>query len=239
MTLVEVRHLTKRYGRVLAIDDVSFDIRAGEVLGVIGPNGAGKTTLFECLARVLPFDHGTITLSAAISGSGAGPTPVFYVPDAIAPWPAQTVRWALEFATGFFGGDPDAIDEIVQRLDLGHLLDVPMGVLSKGQRKRAVLAVGLLTPHAVLLVDEPFDGLDLRQSREMAATLLDHAASGRTLMLSIHQISDAARVCSRFVLLSSGRVCGDGTLDDLTALASGRGAAIAERNLEEVFLALT
>jgi len=239
VTLVEVRHLTKRYGRVLAVDDVSFDIRDGEVLGLIGPNGAGKTTLFECLAGVLPFDHGTVTLSAAISGQKAGATPVFYVPDAIAPWPAQPVRWALEFATGFFGGEPDAIDEIVQRLDLGHLLDVPIGVLSKGQRKRAALAIGLLTPHAVLLVDEPFDGLDLRQSREMAATLLDHAASGRTLMLSIHQISDAARVCSRFVLLSGGRVCGDGTLDELATLATGRGAAIPERNLEEVFLALT
>jgi ABC-2 type transport system ATP-binding protein len=209
------------------------------VLGVIGPNGAGKTTLFECLARVLPFDHGTVTLNASIAGPSAGATPVFYVPDAIAPWPSQTVRWALEFSSGFFGGDADAIDEIVRRLDLGHLLDVPMGVLSKGQRKRAVLAVGLLTPHAVLLVDEPFDGLDLRQSREMAATLLDHAATGRTLMLSIHQISDAARVCSRFVLLSSGRVCGDGTLDELAVLAAGRGAAIPERNLEEVFLALT
>ena len=82
-----------------------------------------------------------------------------------------------------------------------------MGTLSKGQRKRALLAIGMLTPHPLLLVDEPFDGLDLRQTREVGAALRAHAATGRTLFLSIHQIADAARVCDRFVLLSGGRVC--------------------------------
>ena len=90
----------------------------------------------------------------------------------------------------------------------------------------------------VLLADEPFEGLDLRQSRDVAAALRDHALSGRTLFLSIHQIADAARICDRFVLLSGGRVCGEGTLAELTALARASNAAPAG-NLEEVFLALT
>jgi ABC-2 type transport system ATP-binding protein len=125
-----------------------------------------------------------------------------------------------------------------------------MGTLSKGQRKRALLAIGLLTPQPILLADEPFDGLDLRQSRDVAQTLRDHAATGRTLVLSIHQITDAARVCDRFVLLSGGRICGEGTLDELSDLARGRLGADAgpepsdrvdrdDRDLEEVFLALT
>src|SRR5262249_26474516 len=108
----------------------------------------------------------------------------------------------------------------------------PIGTLSKGQRKRAVLAIGLLTPHPVLMIDEPFDGLDLRQTREVGAALRDHAASGRTQFLSIHQISDAARVCDRFVLLSGGgRVKGEGTISEL----AGR----PDADLEEIVLART
>ena len=87
------------------------------------------------------------------------------------------------------------------------------------------------------MADEPFDGLDLRQSREVGAALRDHAAEGRTLFLSIHQIGDAVRVCDRFVLLSAGRTCGEGTFDELAALAGARGAAAP--GFEEVVLALT
>jgi ABC-2 type transport system ATP-binding protein len=93
-----------------------------------------------------------------------------------------------------------------------------------------------LTPQPVLLADEPFDGLDLRQTREVAALLRAHATRGRTLFLSIHQVADAARVCDRFVLLSGGRVRGEGTREELSMLAAGRAAA---HDLEEVFLALT
>jgi ABC-2 type transport system ATP-binding protein len=92
----------------------------------------------------------------------------------------------------------------------------------------------MLTPHPLLLADEPFDGLDLRQTREVGAALRAHAAGGRTIFLSIHQISDAARVCDRFVLLSAGRVCGEGTLDELAARAGA-----PSPTLEDVFLALT
>ena len=127
--------------------------------------------------------------------------------------------------------------EVIRDLDLEPLLDSPIGTLSKGQRKRALLAIGLLTPQPVLLADEPFDGLDLRQSRDVARTLRAHAAAGRTLVLSIHQITDAARVCDRFVLLSGGRVRGEGTFEELSAVASAHGTPAAD--LEEVFLALT
>ena len=103
----------------------------------------------------------------------------------------------------------------------------PIGTLSKGQRKRALLAIGLLTPQPLLLCDEPFDGLDLKQTREVGAALREHAAAGRTLFLSIHQIGDAARVCDRFVLLSGGRVCGEGTLGELAGLAASAGGRVA------------
>ena len=129
-----------------------------------------------------------------------------------------------------------SVAEVIGQLDLEVILDSTIGTLSKGQRKRALLAMGLLIPRPILLADEPFEGLDLRQSRDVAQTLRTHAAAGRTMFLSIHQITDAERVCDRFVLLSGGRVCGEGTLDELSAKAEGRAP---RGDLENVFLALT
>jgi ABC-2 type transport system ATP-binding protein len=236
---LQVRNLTKRYGRFTALADVSFSVVGGEVLGLIGPNGSGKTTLFEALAGVLPYDAGVIALDGRTLTSAERTQLLFYMPDGIAPWPSQTVRWALDFTVGFFGGRRAIRDEIVARLGVAPLLDAPIGTLSKGQRKRVLLAIGLLAPQPVLLADEPFDGLDLRQTRDVAAALLDHAAAGRTLFLSIHQIADAAKMCDRFILLSGGRVCGEGTLDELASAAERRTISASTRSLEEVFLALT
>jgi ABC-type multidrug transport system ATPase subunit len=232
-----VSGLAKRYGRRTALDGVAFSIHPGEVLGLIGPNGAGKTTLFECVAGVLSANAGVLLHDGRVLDDAGRKALLFYLPDGIAPWPAQPVRWTLDFTTGYFGGDPELRDDVVASLGLDALLDEPMGTLSKGQRKRALLAIGLLTPQPFLLVDEPFDGLDLKQSRDVAATLRAHAARGRTLVLSIHQIVEAARLCDRFVLLSEGTVRGEGTLAELEAMAAARGQAA--RDLEGVFLALT
>jgi ABC-2 type transport system ATP-binding protein len=236
---IRVKQLTKKYGRLTALSAVAFSIRRGEVLGLIGPNGSGKTTLFECMGGVLPFEGGAIAGPERSLTRHDLALTFFYLPDAIAPWPAQTVGWALDFTLGFFGGPKDLREDVVNRLDLAPLLGSPIGTLSKGQRKRALLGLGLLTPHPILLADEPFDGLDLRQTREIGRALRSYAARGRTLVLSIHQISDAARVCDRFVLLSGGSVVGEGTLDELTSLAEARDNAASHDGLEEVFLALT
>jgi ABC-type multidrug transport system ATPase subunit len=241
--LLRVSALTKRYGPFTALADVSFHVRSGEVLGLIGPNGSGKTTLFECLGGVLPLDGGTVLQNGRPLTPRARASALFYLPDGIAPWPSQTVHWALDFVQQFFlrGRIPyptPSTAEVIEQLDLELILDSPIGTLSKGQRKRALLAIGLLIPRPILLADEPFEGLDLRQSRDVARRLRAHAAGGRTMFLSIHQIGDAARVCDRFVLLSGGRVCGEGTLPELSSLAAARGASAGD-DLEEVFLALT
>ncbi len=255
--MLQVQKISKRYGRVTALSDVTFSIRPGEVLGLIGPNGSGKTTLFECLGGVLPADSGTLLRDGRPIAARERIETLFYLPDSIAPRPEQTLRWALDFTRGYWRSDVDIAD-VSERLQLQPLLDARIGPLSKGQRKRALLGIGLLTPQPVLLADEPFDGLDLRQMREVSATLRHYAGTRRTLILSIHQIGQAARVCDRFVLLSAGRVCGEGTLADLAALAAGRvgfdragpdratpdraspDRSDADRvDLEEIFLALT
>lgn len=237
--LFEVNGFSKRFGPIAALADVSFHVRAGEVLGLIGPNGAGKSTLFECLAGVLPSDSGSMRANGRPVAARERPSLLFYVPDAIAPWPAQSVRWALDFTIGFLRGRAPLREEIIDQLDLRPLFYQSIGTLSKGQRKRVLLAIGLLTPQPALLIDEPFEGLDLRQARDIAAALRAHAARGRTLFLSIHQIGAAARFCDRFVLLSSGRVCGEGTVQELAALAAAHNGTRPCEDLEEVFLALT
>jgi len=113
-------------------------------------------------------------------------------------------------------------------------MEARLASLSKGERKRMLLALGLLTPHQLLLLDEPFDGLDLRQTRDVMALLKDHTANGRTLMLSIHQLVDAGRVCDRLVLLSAGTVVGEGAIPELRAQAN-----LPDGGVEEIFLALT
>ena len=119
-------------------------------------------------------------------------------------------------------------------LGLERFLSDNVGSLSKGERRRLLLALGLSVPRPLLLFDEPFDGLDLRQAREVEGVLRGAAGEGRTLFVSIHQLSDAGRVCDRLVLLSRGRVAGEGTLEELRT-----SAGLASGGLEEVFLALT
>ena len=231
--LLTVSGLSKAFGRLDAIDDVSFHVRAGEILGLIGPNGAGKTTLFECLAGVLPPSRGQLFSSAARPLTNADRASlIFYVPDGIRPYPDEPLGWVLNFALGFFRGDPERTSRLTHALGLTPLLRQRMGALSKGQAKRALLAFGLLTAQPILMIDEPFEGLDLRQTREAAATLREFADGGRTLFLSIHQIADAARVCDRLVLLSGGRVRGEGTAAELIARSGAT-------DLEGAFLALT
>jgi ABC-2 type transport system ATP-binding protein len=235
---LRVERLSKNYGRVAALNRASFVLNDGEVLGLIGPNGAGKTTLFECIAGVLPADEGRVVVDGTALDAHTRGRHLFYLPDGIAPWPAQSLGWALNFVLGFFGGPADRLHAVVDRLDLGALLPQRVGDLSKGQRKRGLLAMAMLTPQPLLLIDEPFDGLDVRQTREAAAALRQHAQDGRSVLLSIHQIADAARVCDRFVLLSAGAVCAEGTIEELAVHAGTRGATEAA-TLEEVLLALT
>src|SRR5215468_6327559 len=238
MNLLTVEGLSKKFGSRAVLQNVSFGVRQGEVLGLIGPNGAGKTTLFECLAGVLPSDGGVISRNKQTLGPAQRKRALFYMPDGVTPWAQQSVSWVLGFFERLYSA-PVKAAELLNTLKLESLRDARIGSLSKGERKRLLLALGLLTPQPLLMLDEPFDGLDLRQTRDVMALLRSQAERGRTLMLSIHQLVDAARVCDRLILLSDGRVVGDGTIDELRAQANLSDGGLPEARLEEIFLALT
>ena len=182
----------------------------------------------------MPAHGGTVKYQERVLPPTRRKDALFYLPDAIAPWAQQTVQWALSFFAHLYTRADVEVATLIEPLRLATLMRARIGSLSKGERKRFLLALGLLTPQPLLMLDEPFDGLDLRQTRDVMSVLRVHAAHGRTLMLSIHQLVDAGRVCDRLVLLSAGRVVGEGSMDELRAQAN-----LPAGSVEEIFLELT
>ena len=244
--LLEVLSLSKYYGPVAALDDVSCGVREGEILGLIGPNGAGKTTLFECLAGVRPATRGTVRSGGAVIDLEARRTLLFYLPDNVRPWPSETVRWALDFASGYLGAvssdeaKPSGLRAVIESLRIEPLLRKRMRELSKGQRKRVLLAIGLLDAAACAarrravrrprLAAEPRGRGDAaRRTRPAAAR-----SSCRSIRSPTRRACAIASSCSRPVASR-----GEGTLDELSQRRRARVARPSRRDLEEVFLALT
>jgi ABC-2 type transport system ATP-binding protein len=233
-TILEVEGLVKKFHQRAVLQQVDFDVRRGEVLGLIGPNGSGKTTLFECVAGLMPAAAGVVRFQNSLLPLPRRKRHIFYLPDGIIPWAEHSVSSVVSFFRRLYRSSNDDLIQFKESLRLDELWQARVGTLSKGERKRTMLAAALLTNHDLLLLDEPFDGLDLRQTRDVMNLLRQHAARGRTLMLSIHQLIDAGRVCDRLVLLSDGKVVGQGTLEELQTNANLPGASI-----EEIFIALT
>lgn len=235
MPRLSVEHLQKRFGQVEALRDATFRVEAGEVLGLLGPNGAGKSTLLACIAGLARADAGSVR------DEGGRAIPIaarrdhlLYLADGIAPWPEQTTEWVLAFWRSVAAASDADWSMLSDILGLDELRGRTVGTLSKGERKRVMLALALVSPQPVVLMDEPFDGLDLRQTRATIAMFRDLATRDRSLVLSIHSMGDAARVCDRLVLLNAGRTIAEGSAAELRV-----SAGVAETaDLEDVFLAL-
>jgi ABC-type multidrug transport system ATPase subunit len=232
--LLRVDSISKKYADQVVLVDVSFDIRAGEILGVIGPNGAGKTTLLEILAGILPAESCEVQCRGKHLPASRRREAIFYLPDGVRPYLEQPVTRVLFFFAGVYRRSTDEIAHAIESVGLTPVLHKRVHSLSKGYARRLMLTLGLLTPHPLLLMDEPFDGFDIRQTREIVNLLRREAVKGRTFVLAIHQLADAERVCDRFILLADGRVRGIGTLGDLRTRTG-----VSDGSLEEIFLALT
>jgi ABC-2 type transport system ATP-binding protein len=232
--LLRVASINKRYADQAVLTDVALDIQAGEILGIIGPNGAGKTTLLEVLAGVLPAESNDVQWLGRPLPPSRRREAMFYLPDGVRPYQDQPVTRVLSFFGDVYRRSADQIADTIRAVGLTPVLHKRADSLSKGYGRRLMLALGLLTPHPLLLMDEPFDGFDLRQTREIVSVLRKEVTKGRTLALAIHQLSDAERICDRFILLADGHVRGVGTLNDLRARTG-----IVDGSLEDIFLALT
>jgi ABC-2 type transport system ATP-binding protein len=232
--LLRVADLTKRYGQESAITHITFSVTSGEVLGIVGPNGAGKTTLLEAVAGLLAADSGAIFWWGEELPASRRREALFYLPDGVRPYQDRLVAEVASFFADVYRRSEVEVANTIATVGLVPVLHKRVHELSKGYNRRLLLALGLLTPHDLLLMDEPFDGFDLRQTRDIIGVLRKEAAGGRTFILAIHQLADAERVCDRFILLVGGQVCGFGTLGDLRAKTE-----LPTGTLEDIFLALT
>ncbi len=235
--LIDIEHLTKRFGRLTAVDDVSFSVARGEVLGFLGPNGAGKSTTMRMLAGFMPPSAGTARICGHdVQTDGITARRMLgFLPEGAPTYPDMTAASFLRFVAavrGYRGRELDArVGNAVALTHLEPVLAQPIETLSKGFKRRVGLAQALLHDPPVLVLDEPTDGLDPNQKREVRA-LITEMKQHKAIVISTHILEEVDAVCTRAIIIAAGRVVADETPAALQARhASGR--------LEDVFHQLT
>ncbi|HVU16681.1 MAG TPA: ABC transporter ATP-binding protein [Candidatus Didemnitutus sp.] len=226
---LRVQALTKRYGGVVGIDRVSFSVAPGEVFGLLGPNGAGKTTALECVCGLRAPDAGAVE----IAGRDATRQPrdvrrVLGVQLQHATLPSQIrPREAIDFFASFHRA-PRPTDELLANFGLAALAARPFGALSGGERQRLFLALALVNDPSLVILDEPTAGLDPSARRELQDLIHSLRAGGRAVVLTTHDLDEAARLCDRIAILDHGRVVAAGAPADIVN-ASGLPARVRVR----------
>ena len=224
--MIEVQHLTKRYGRVTAVDDVSFRVERGEILGFLGPNGAGKTTTMRILTGYMPATDG----KAIVAGFDVFDQPIEakrrtgYLPETPPLYPDMSVSEYLEFVAKIKGVPSNErasrIKQVMQRTRIDDMANRQCAKLSKGYRQRVGLAQAILHNPDVLILDEPTAGLDPKQIIE-TRELIKELAGDHTIILSTHILPEVSQTCQRVVIINKGRVVAVDTPDNLTARLRG------------------
>jgi ABC-2 type transport system ATP-binding protein len=245
--MIETDHLTRRYGSLTAVDALSVRAEPGQVLGLLGPNGAGKSTAMRMIAGFLAPTAGT----ARVCGFDVRKQPLAarralgYLPEGAPSYGELTVHEFLGFIARVRGLKGDTawrrFDEVVARLHLEDVLAQPIDTLSKGFRRRVGLAQAILHDPPALILDEPTDGLDPNQKREVRA-LIDSMARERTILISTHVLEEVHALCSRVVIIARGRLLADATPTELEARSryhgavsfSAPGAGVARAMLERM-----
>jgi ABC-2 type transport system ATP-binding protein len=226
--LIEVQHLTKRYGRVTAVDDLTFKVERGEILGFLGPNGAGKTTTMRILTGYMPATEG----KAMVAGFDVFEQPLEakrrtgYLPETPPLYPEMTVREYLQFVARIKIKGVSAserrmrVEESMRRTRVDDMATRHCGKLSKGYRQRVGLAQAILHNPEVLILDEPTAGLDPKQIIE-TRQLIKELAGTHTIILSTHILPEVSQTCERVVIINKGRMVAVDTPDNLTAKLRG------------------
>lgn len=233
--MIEVSHLTKKYGGHLAVDDVSFTVEDGQIYGLLGPNGAGKSTIMNILTGYLSATSGQVTVAGHPLPEEADEAKacVGYLPELPPLYPEMTVGEYLNFVAELKkvprAQRKEQVLRAARRTGLEKVLPRLIRSLSKGYKQRVGIAQALLGSPKIIILDEPTVGLDPAQVIEMRK-LIRELGKAHTVILSSHILSEVQAVCQQVLILSKGKLAASGTLQELTADG---------RSLEEVFLALT
>jgi ABC-2 type transport system ATP-binding protein len=220
--MIEVRRLCRRFGPILAVDDVSFAVARGEVLGFLGPNGAGKSTTMKMITGFLAPTSGTAIVCGAdiVAAPIAAKRHIGYLPEGAPAYPDMTPASFLRFIArirGFGGAEARRrIDLAVERTQLHGVMAQPIETLSKGFKRRVGLAQALLHDPDVLVLDEPTDGLDPNQKHEVRG-LINALAPQKAIIISTHLLDEVDAVCTRAIIIATGRILADGTPGELEA----------------------
>ena len=233
--MIEVSHLTKKYGSRLAVDDISFTVEDGQIYGLLGPNGAGKSTIMNILTGYLSATSGQVTVAGhpLPEEADAAKACVGYLPEQPPLYPEMTVQEYLDFAAELKGVKKaerkEQVLKAARRTGLEAVLPRLIRSLSKGYRQRVGIAQALLGSPKLIILDEPTVGLDPAQVIEIRK-LIRELGRAHTVILSSHILSEVQAVCQKVLVLSKGKLAASGTLEELTA---------GGKSLEEVFLELT
>lgn len=235
--MIEISHLTKRYGPLTAVDDITFNVEPGQVLGFLGPNGAGKSTTMKMITGFLTPTSGTVRVCGhdVESAPLAAKACMGYLPEGAPCYAEMSVRSFLEFVADIRGltGERRRArrDDVISRLELESVLEQAIETLSKGFKRRVGLAQALLHDPQVLILDEPTDGLDPNQKHQVR-TLINAMSKDKIIVISTHILEEVDAVCNRAIIIAGGRILADEAPQALAARSStGR--------LDEVFREIT
>jgi len=233
--MIEVKGLSKHFGAKVAVDDISFTVKKGEVLGFLGPNGAGKSTTMRMVTGYLPMSAGTISVGGAdiVENELEAKAKIGYLPENAPLYDDMTVEGFLRFTAEMRKVPADKLDEAVEgALDTCFLHKVrtqSIDTLSKGFRHRTCLAQSIIHDPEVLILDEPTDGLDPNQKHEVRQ-LIKRMGETKAIIFSTHILEEVEASCSRAIIVDRGSIVADGTPHDLKARAVNANAVVAELN---------
>ena len=240
LTAVNIKNLVKTFGSLRAVDGLSFEVREGEIYGLLGPNGAGKTTTIRIMMGLLNPDSGSVDVYGhnPVEESYEVKKKVGYVPETQLLYDSLTPQELFEFVASVRGlpfiKTSARVNKLVRALDFSKYYSQMILTLSAGSRQKAMLIIAMLHAPRLLILDEPFSGLDVRSTRIMKSVLQQHSQDGGSVLFSTHVMEVAEDLCDRVGIIDEGKLVAEGALDELKLQASQEKAS-----LEQVFLRLT
>jgi ABC-2 type transport system ATP-binding protein len=236
---VSVEGLVVSYGSFVAVENLSFTVKNGEIYGLLGPNGAGKTTTIKVLVGVLEPRSGKVEIyNTPLSDEVAAKSQIGYVPEEVVLLDSLTPREFLEFVASIRRLSKDTINSKLERyisaFELKQYFDTPIAALSMGNKQKVAIVAALLHDPKLLILDEPLIGLDARSSKILKELITFHAKKGGAVIFSTHIMEVAEKLCTKVGIINKGKIVGEGTVEDLRKLVRS-----AEGSLEDIFLKVT
>lgn len=240
VNMIEVCNLTKDYGNVLAVDNISFTVQSGEIYGLLGPNGAGKTTTLKVVTGVLEPTKGDVY----VLGKSPFEDPITvknligYVPEEINLFESLSIREFFEFIGSVRRVPPGIalarISSLIKAFDIEKYFETPIATLSMGTKQKVAIIAALLHDPQVLVLDEPLVNLDVRSAKIVKEIITYHIANGGAVLFSTHIMDIAEKMCTRVGIINDGKIIAEGTVNELRQMFKS-----GDETLEEIFLKVT